>query len=167
MDRFLSQDAEPWSFLCCWPQQAVEQMMWLPLIWDAMILMWCHCNEFVCTVCSGAPFTTNMDEQHGLVITSIVKCGMKLLIPFPSFNRAAVEAWEWISNFSTHFTVHVITYPCQLSRPEPLSSIQDTEYSPQTNGVCVCTNALYQTSNSWIAWCTFQGLSLAPTRGFI
>ena len=38
---------------------------------------------------------------------SILKCVMKLLI-----HGATVEVWEWISNFITHFTGHVITYPC-------------------------------------------------------
>ena len=31
--------------------------------------------------------------------------------PFPNFKGATVEVWEWISNFITHFTVHVIPYP--------------------------------------------------------
>ena len=32
--------------------------------------------------------------------------------PFPSLNGATVEVWKWISNFTPHFTGHVITYPC-------------------------------------------------------
>ena len=32
--------------------------------------------------------------------------------PFPNFNGATVEVWEWIINFTTHFTGHVISYPC-------------------------------------------------------
>ena len=32
--------------------------------------------------------------------------------PFPNFNGATVEVWEWISNFIPHFTTHVITNPC-------------------------------------------------------
>ena len=31
--------------------------------------------------------------------------------PFPNFNGAAIEVWEWISNFIQHITGHVITYP--------------------------------------------------------
>ena len=31
--------------------------------------------------------------------------------PFPNFNGAAVEVWEWINNFITHFTGRVINYP--------------------------------------------------------
>ena len=31
---------------------------------------------------------------------------------FWNFNGAAVEVWEWISNFILHINGHVITYPC-------------------------------------------------------
>ena len=36
-----------WCFLCCQLQQAVKQTAVLPLIWDAMALMWYHCNVVV------------------------------------------------------------------------------------------------------------------------
>ena len=36
----------------------------------------------------------------------------EITYPFPNFNGAAVEVWEWKSNFIPHFTRHVITYPC-------------------------------------------------------
>ena len=32
--------------------------------------------------------------------------------PFPNFNGATIEIWEWISYFNIHFTGHVISYPC-------------------------------------------------------
>ena len=32
--------------------------------------------------------------------------------PIPNFNSAAVEVWEWISNFIPRFTGHMATYPC-------------------------------------------------------
>ena len=32
--------------------------------------------------------------------------------PFPNFNGAAVEIWEWISNITPHCIGHVITYTC-------------------------------------------------------
>ena len=35
---------------------------------------------------------------------------MKLFFPFPN-NRAAVEAWEWLSNIIPHFVRHAITCP--------------------------------------------------------
>ena len=31
-------------FLSCWPEQAVEQTVHLMLLWDAFIIMECHCN---------------------------------------------------------------------------------------------------------------------------
>ena len=30
---------------------------------------------------------------------------------FQNFNDAAIEVWEWISNFIPQFTRYVITYP--------------------------------------------------------
>ena len=37
----------------------------------------------------------------------------EITYPFPNFNGAAVEVWEWISNFIPHFIMVVkITYPC-------------------------------------------------------
>ena len=32
--------------------------------------------------------------------------------PFPNFNDATVEVWEWISNLNPHFIMDIITYPC-------------------------------------------------------
>ena len=32
--------------------------------------------------------------------------------PFPHFNGATVEVWEWIRNFILHFVMDVTTYPC-------------------------------------------------------
>ena len=34
----------------------------------------------------------------------------KITCPFPNFNGTTVEVWEWVSNFISHFTGHVITY---------------------------------------------------------
>ena len=36
----------------------------------------------------------------------------KITYPFSNFKGATVEVCECISNFSSHFIVHVITYPC-------------------------------------------------------
>ena len=43
---------------------------------------------------------------------SITQCVDAITHPFPSFNGATVEVWEWISNFILYFTGHVIAYPC-------------------------------------------------------
>ena len=37
----------------------------------------------------------------------------KITNPFPNFNGATVEVWEWISDFIPHFIMDVITYPRQ------------------------------------------------------
>ena len=39
----------------------------------------------------------------------------EITYPFPNFNGAVVEVWEWISNFIPHLTGLVITYPCWIS----------------------------------------------------
>ena len=31
--------------------------------------------------------------------------------PFPNFNGCIVEVWEWVSNFTSHFTMDVTIYP--------------------------------------------------------
>ena len=36
----------------------------------------------------------------------------EITYPFPNFNGATVEVWEWINIFILHFTEHVFTYPC-------------------------------------------------------
>ena len=35
----------------------------------------------------------------------------EITYPFLNFNGATIEVQEWISNFTPHFTGHVITYP--------------------------------------------------------
>ena len=36
----------------------------------------------------------------------------EITYPFPNLNGCIVEIWERKSNFTPHFIVHVITYPC-------------------------------------------------------
>ena len=33
----------------------------------------------------------------------------RIIYPYPNFNGATVEVWEWINHFIQHFTKHVIT----------------------------------------------------------
>ena len=42
----------------------------------------------------------------------------EMTYPFPNFNGCTVEVWEWINNFISHFSVHVITYPCLVLKLE-------------------------------------------------
>ena len=37
--------AELWCLVCHYLEQAVEQTVKLPVISNAIILMWCYCNE--------------------------------------------------------------------------------------------------------------------------
>ena len=36
----------------------------------------------------------------------------EIIYPFPNFNGCTFEAWDRISNFNSHFSGNVITYPC-------------------------------------------------------
>ena len=38
--------------------------------------------------------------------------GLHCTSPFLNFNGATIEVWKWISDFISHFTGHVIIYPC-------------------------------------------------------
>ena len=57
--------------------------------------------------------------QHGLILITAwisnyihYKVWDEIIYPFPNFNGATVEVWEWINDFIPHFPGHVITYPC-------------------------------------------------------
>ena len=57
--------------------------------------------------------------KHGLtLITAWISNHMSSKVweeithPFPNFNGATVEVWEWLSNFIPNFTMDIITYPC-------------------------------------------------------
>ena len=39
-----------WCLPCCQFEEAAEQTIKLPVIWDALALMWCHCNVLASTV---------------------------------------------------------------------------------------------------------------------
>ena len=39
------------------------------------------------------------------------KVWVESIYPFPNFNSATVEVWEWISNFIPHFIMNAITFP--------------------------------------------------------
>ena len=42
----------------------------------------------------------------------LYKVGDEITYPFPNFNGATIEIWEWMGNFIPHLTGYVITYPC-------------------------------------------------------
>ena len=44
----------------------------------------------------------------------MIHCHAKLIIQFQNVSSAAIEVWEWMSNFIPHFTGYLITYPCGI-----------------------------------------------------
>ena len=63
------------------------------------------------------PGKIKLDEQWPLLpawITNYIhdKVWDKITYPFLNFNGVTAEVKEWIRNSISHFTVHVITYPC-------------------------------------------------------
>ena len=82
----------------------------------------CYCPQkrilnFVVNV-GGLP-TYRPFYEHGLTLILAWKSNYihykmydKIIYPLPNFNGTIVAVWEWISNFTTHFIGHVITYPC-------------------------------------------------------
>ena len=38
----------------------------------------------------------------------------EIVYPFPNFNGATIEVWEWIRNSTPHFIMGVITSPCWI-----------------------------------------------------
>ena len=57
--------------------------------------------------------------QRGLTVISACiskhihsKVWDEIAYPFPNFNGAIVEVWEWISNFTQHIIMDVISYSC-------------------------------------------------------
>ena len=40
------------------------------------------------------------------------KLWVEIIHPFPNVNVCTVDVWEWISKFTPHLMIDVITYPC-------------------------------------------------------
>ena len=68
--------------------------------------------------------------------------GMKLLIHSQNFN----EVWQWISNFISHVTGHVITYPCWIFQ---LIHGSRMVLSQQTTIIMVAYQCSQVTSTHW------------------
>ena len=52
-----------------------------------------------------------LKSQHGLSNYIHNKMWYEITYPFWNFNGWTVKVWEWISNFTPHFTRHMIIYP--------------------------------------------------------
>ena len=65
---------------------------------------------------TGTFLTAKLDIYFSKVLFPLtwtyLKVKVEITYIFPNFNRATVEVWEWISNFTRHFITDVITYPC-------------------------------------------------------
>ena len=84
-------------------------------------LLWTECtntslaaiNDLASVIDTRGPF-----YQHGLTLipsqisNSVHNVWDENTYLFPNVNGAAVEIWEWISNFTSHFIMDIITYPC-------------------------------------------------------
>ena len=71
----------------------------------------------------------------------------ELTDPFPNFNSATVEVWEWMSNFISHFIIDVITYPC-LGQQKVIWNINDDKTLPKDlcdfAGIILCMRPAYE-----------------------
>ena len=67
--------------------------------------------------------------------------------PFPNFNGAILDFWEWTSKFILHFSRHVIAYPCW-------DSIVATEGSSQSGSETFVAKI-------WLSWvCRYPGSAM-------
>ena len=64
-----------------------------------------------CSSDTRAPLPTWINSHPSIGNYIHYKGWDKLTYPFPNFNGATVEVWEWISNFFSYLTGHVIAYP--------------------------------------------------------
>ena len=56
-----------WYFLCCQPEQSVEQTAEWLVIWDTKMLMWCHCSDNVDV--KRLLFMINITYKHSVAIS--------------------------------------------------------------------------------------------------
>ena len=110
---YSSEDKMP-EGLICWRQLSK---------WGSKEIRWyrcgCACNDYcVCLDSVSRHHISGPLYKYGLtlilarLITHIYyEMWDEITYPFPNFNPSTVEAWERISNFISHFTRHVITYP--------------------------------------------------------
>ena len=92
---------------------------WIPFTKASDTEVWCF---FICTWTNG--WLNNRDAgdlrrhpaHYDVIVMALGKWSHlyklwdELTYLFPNFNGAAVEVWEWISNFIPHFSVYVIVF---------------------------------------------------------
>ena len=93
----------------------------------------------------------------------------EIIYPFPNFNGCTIEVWEWISNFTPHFIMDVITYPCWGSAflfppasvpPFPTAGLhRHGHHHHETQALLDATSLPYHLDDclSWGRWTTQHG----------
>ena len=101
--------------------------------WYTLYVLLCtYGSQLISQNAPSAPFTNMVELKSTAWISHYIHYKMwdKITYPFPNFNGAPVEVWEWISDCIPHFTVevwewisdciphftwHMITCPCWLN----------------------------------------------------
>ena len=102
-------------------EQAVEQIMVLPVVLEGMAFMWRHYVRWpLLGILYVITLTRGHFGWHGLTLTPTWvsnyfpnKVWDEVTCPFTNFNGATVEVCEWISDFIPHFKVNVFISPCR------------------------------------------------------
>ena len=107
--RILGVDADIVALVSKWfilDNSHYSTVRWLRCLWNSSLIN----MIFVNTRC---PF-----YLHGLTLTPAWisyhihhKMWNEITYPFPNFNGATIELWEWVNNFIPHFTGHINTCP--------------------------------------------------------
>ena len=110
--------AHRWYFLWCYPEQAVEQTIDFPVIWDAMPLIWCHWNNYGTVInCytwylnSSPPSAAFMRQWTGSSLVKVMAC--RYLAPSHNLNQWWIivnwtprNKFQWNFNQNTHLFIH-------------------------------------------------------------
>ena len=108
------------SLVVCYLRFLLVQYKW-PLDGRPLDINMCLkavCNAILLSRRASAA-TSCLFYQHGLTLIptwiynhTLSKVWHQITYPVPNFNGEDVELWEWISNFTPHFIMDVITCPC-------------------------------------------------------
>ena len=91
--------------------------------------------------------------MHGLVTTCPVQDG--IIYPLSQCNVCNIQIWEWIRDFTTHFIIDEITYPC-LDYSWSMFVKREPEVSARLNFCC-----------SYFLFWNVQLYALVPSNGLL
>ena len=116
------------AFLCCYPEQAVEQAIELPMVRDALPLMWYHCNE-----CTWRRWHNKTVKKRVAWTTCIWKVGnaMEFDYCFPTFYgikqprliKPHLNVHYKIDAFSTSFPSNTLQCTDEFTNDVRLTSV--------------------------------------------